>query len=189
MLGLIIEKVSGMPYDEYIKKEVFELAGMTNSYYCDEQKITKKRAHGYDMGENGLIRKGYLDHTWPYAAGSLCSTVEDLIKWNQALHGGKILSEEMYQLLITPETLNDGTLLRYAKGLSNFYSDGRHVISHGGGINGFLSSMAYYPEEKLIMIVLVNTAGPVGPGAFAGDILELLMKIRKRWVLNLVGIF
>lgn len=78
MLGLIIEKVSGESYEMYVKKNLFDKAGMTNSYYCSENKITKNRAHGYDGAEKELVRAAYLDHTWPYAAGSLCSTTEDL---------------------------------------------------------------------------------------------------------------
>jgi hypothetical protein len=92
---------------------------MKDSRYCSERAVIKNRAHGYDMGpERRLVRAAYLDHTWPYAAGSICSTVGDLIAWNHALHGGRLLSSASYQELITPGTLNGGTVLRYAKGLS-----------------------------------------------------------------------
>ena len=54
-----------------------------------------------------MVRKGYLDHTWPYAAGSLCSTAGDLVRWNQALHGGEVLSQASYSAMITPAPLED----------------------------------------------------------------------------------
>jgi len=179
LLGLIIEAVSGESYEEYVRLHLFEPAGMTDSRYCSENAIVERRAHGYDAGPDGLVRKAYIDHTWPYAAGSLCSTAWDLVAWNEALHGdgagGRMLSSQGYRELTTPGTLNDGTPLRYAKGLSVFEQGGRRVIAHGGGIPGFLSQVTYYPEEDLSVIVLVNTAGPPGPGAIANDIVQLLL--------------
>jgi CubicO group peptidase (beta-lactamase class C family) len=175
ILGLIIEKVSGVSYEEYVQKNLFEKAGMTNSYYCNENKITKNRAHGYDGSEKGLVRAAYLDHTWPYAAGSLCSTVEDLEKWNDALHHGKILSEKAYAEFITPVSLNDGTVTHYAKGITVTDWKGKHLIEHGGGINGFLSQNSYYPEENVSIVVLINTTN-IGPKGIADQIAEFMFK-------------
>ncbi|HEY5824779.1 MAG TPA: serine hydrolase domain-containing protein [Cyclobacteriaceae bacterium] len=175
MLGLIIEKVSGVSYEEYVQKNLFEKAGMTNSYYCNETKITKNRAHGYDGAEKGLVRAAYLDHTWPYAAGSLCSTTEDLEKWNEALHHGKILSEKMYEEFLTPVSLNDGTVTHYAKGITVTDWKGKRLIEHGGGINGFLSQNSYFPEDNVSIVVLINTTS-VGPREISDRIAEFLFK-------------
>ena len=82
-LGLIIERVSGESYEEYVQKHLFDELGMDDSYYCSESAIRENRAHGYDGSPEGLQRKAYLDHAWPYAGGSLCSTAGDLILWNQ----------------------------------------------------------------------------------------------------------
>jgi len=172
ILGLIIEKVSGLSYEEYVTKNLFEKAGMSNSYYASERTIMKTKAHGYEMGEKGLVLASYLDHTWPYAAGSLASNVEDLAKWNDALHQGKILNEANYQEFITPVTLNDGTLTKYAKGITVTESHGRTLLEHGGGIYGYLSENMYYPADKLSIVVLVNTAGPVGPSEIANHIAD-----------------
>jgi CubicO group peptidase (beta-lactamase class C family) len=174
MLGLIIEKVSGMTYEEYVQKNLFEKAGMTNSYYGSESKVIKNRAHGYDTGENGLIRAAYLNHTWPYAAGSLCSTVEDLVKWNNALHHGKILSDSMYQEYVTPVRLNDGTNTHYAKGITVTDQNGRRMLEHDGGINGFFSENRYFPNENISIIVLINSTGSVKPVKVADFITEII---------------
>ncbi len=174
ILGLVIEKVSGVSYEEYVKKNIFDKAGMNNSYYCDERKVVKNRAHGYDMGEHGLMRAQYIDHTWPYAAGSLCSTVEDLAKWNYALHNGKVLSEAMYKELTTPVTLNNGSVTRYADGLTITDFNGKTRIEHGGGIPGFLSENAFFPGDNVSVTVLMNTIGPNGPGDIADFIQEEL---------------
>ena len=179
LLGLIIEKASGMSYADYVDKNLFDRAGMPDSRYCDERAVIKRRANGYDMTPNGLLRAGYIDHTYPYAAGSLCSTVGDLVAWTQALHGGRILSAESYRELITPDTLNDGTRLRYAKGLSVNEISGHRSIHHGGGINGFLSDLTYFPDDSLIIAVLINTAGPTQPGAIRTNIAELILGRRQ----------
>jgi CubicO group peptidase (beta-lactamase class C family) len=174
-LGLIIERMSGQSYEEYVQEHLFDELGMDDSYYCSESAIRENRAHGYDGSPQGLQRKGYLDHLWPYAAGSLCSTAGDLIRWNQALHRGSIVSEASYQAMTTPMPLVDGTPLEYAMGLGVGDRAGAVVISHGGGINGFLSDGHYYPGEELSIIVLQNSTGPQGPGALSTAIAELIL--------------
>ena len=164
LAGLIIEKLSGMSYADYVKKNLFDKVGMPDSRYCSESAVIKRKAHGYDMGPGGLQNKGFIDHTYPYAAGSLCSTVGDLVAWNRALHGGKLLSERGYKELVAPGTLNDGTALRYTKGLALHSLAGHRVIEHGGGINGYRSASAYLPDDDVVIVVLINTGGPVSPG-------------------------
>ncbi len=110
----------------------------------------------------------YLNYYIPYSAGSLTSSTEDLLIWTQALHSLKVLSEPMYQSMITPDTLHDGSTVRYAKGLANFSDYGHHEISHGGAIAGFSSFVQYYPDDDLYIITLVNTIGPKKTGRFFG---------------------
>lgn len=176
LMGMIIEKVAGMTYGDFVAKRFFEPLGMRDSHYCNERKIVKNRAHGYDMGPGGqLLLKAYLDHTYPYAAGSLCSTAADLVTWLQALHGGRVLPERAYRSLISPDTLNDGVRLRYAKGVSLHDVAGHAAIEHGGGINGYLSETVWVPDEKLAVVVLINTAGPVSPDSVAASIVDVVL--------------
>lgn len=175
MLGLILEKITGMKYEDYIQKNLFDRAGMKHSYYCSESKIIPNQAHGYDTGEKGLQHAGYLDQTWPYAAGSLCSTAEDLVKWDQALHYGKILNEKMYKEFLSPTVLNDGSVTHYAKGITVTEDHGQTMIEHGGGINGFLTENRYYPKEDLSIVVLINSTGPVAPGMIANHVADQIL--------------
>jgi CubicO group peptidase (beta-lactamase class C family) len=170
LLGLIIEKVSGQTYADFVQHNLFDRVGMKDSYYCSERTIHKNHAHGYDTDRGGLVLKAYLDHSWPYAAGSLCSNTIDLVAWNKALHGGKVLKADSYKEMTSPGVLNDGTRIRYGMGIGLSDTDGRRTISHGGGINGFLSESAYYPDDDLVIVVLLNTAGPVGPRELAREI-------------------
>lgn len=181
MLGLIIEKVTGQSYEEYILENMFFPADMSNSYYGDERKIIKNKAYGYDTDEEGkLLKAGYLDHTWPYSAGSLCSTTEDLLKWNHTLHTTEtILNRKLYEELISPSELTDGTRLRYAKGLLVDKYNGTDVISHGGGINGFLSDSRYFPDHGLAIVTLINSTGPIDPESISNVVADLLIPAQE----------
>jgi CubicO group peptidase (beta-lactamase class C family) len=176
LLGLIIEKASGMTYEDYVEQHIFARLGMRSSSYCSNRDVVPKRARGYQLTPGGLVRAPYLDHTWPYAAGSLCSTVGDVTTWLRALHGGKVLPAASYQEMITPGRLADGTPVRYAMGLTRTPdARGRNAIHHGGGIFGFLSDTRYYPDAELYVVVLVNTTGNLSPSAIATELVDVLL--------------
>lgn len=179
LLGLIIEKASGETYEDFVEKRLFAATGMNDSRYCHKEELTPGRTKGYQYGPEGLEPAAYLNHLWPYAAGSLCSTVRDLVAWQQGLHGdgggGNVLSPESYAAMISPEPLNDGTPTRYAKGLAITERGGEKRISHGGGIFGFLSELRYLPDEDLTIAVLINTTGPVAPADVADEIERVIL--------------
>lgn len=176
LLGLIIEKASGMPYEEYVEKNLFAKLGMDRSSYCSNSEVVPRRARGYTLSRDGLAGAPYIDHTWPYSAGSLCSTVGDMVTWLRALHGGKVLPAASYKEMITPGKLDDGTPVRYAMGLSRTPDPrGRPAIHHGGGIFGFVSDSRYYPDEDLYVVVLVNTTGNLSPAAIATEMVDVLL--------------
>ncbi len=180
MLGLIIEKATGMSYEEYLVENIFSVAGMENSYYCDERVVRKNKAYGYDTGEEGLLKAGYLDHTWPYAAGSLCSSVEDLLQWNHILHEtDQLLERKSYEYLVSPSKLNNGIDLRYTKGLIVDNYKGIVVITHGGGINGFLSDACYFPDYGLTIVTLINSTGPVSPTRISNRVADHLLPVQE----------
>jgi CubicO group peptidase (beta-lactamase class C family) len=175
LLGLIIERVSGQPYASYVKANLFDRAGMKEARYCSETEVVPGMAHGYDMGERGLGHAPDISHSWPYAAGSLCASAADLDAWNRALHGGKILRPATYAEMMRPGALNDGTPLRYAKGIAAADLAGRRAFHHSGDIPGFASHLAYLPESRLSIAVTVNSQGPVRPDAITRSIAELVL--------------
>jgi CubicO group peptidase (beta-lactamase class C family) len=175
LLGLVIEKVSGMSYETFVQQRLFDRVGMPNSYYCSERTVRRNHAHGYDTEKGALVLKGYIDHTWPYAGGSLCSSAEDLVAWNRALHGGTVLSPASYKEMTTPGVLNDGTPVRYGMGIGLRDIGGRRAIAHGGSIDGVLSESQYYPDDDLIIVVLQNTRGSVNPRDLALQIADVVL--------------
>jgi D-alanyl-D-alanine carboxypeptidase len=179
LLGLVIEKVSGVPYEAYVAKHLFERAGMTDSRYCSNTAVVPRQVHGYDLRQDTLRLAEYLDFTWPYAAGSLCSTAGDLVAWTQALHGGRILGPAAYRELLTPGTLADGTILRYAKGVEVDSLLGHRAIHHAGGIPGFNTELEYFPDDTLTVVVLANTNGSVDPTVVAQSIASVVVGDRS----------
>lgn len=158
LLGRIVEKASGMTYEDYVEKKVFEPLGMKRSMYCANGKDLERRARGH-MTRNGNTRRiPEIVHTPIYAAGAICSTAEDMITWLQALHGGKALSAKSYKDMITPAKLNDGTPLRYSMGLSiTEDTHGLPYIGHSGGGFGYSSEARWYTGAKLAIVVLTNS--------------------------------
>lgn len=160
LLGMIIEEASGMTYEDFIENNIFNKVGMKNSYYGNANQIIPNRASGYELENGEIINAPYLSMTIPYAAGSLLSTVEDLFKWNQALHTGKIISKKSLEKAHTPYVLKNGEKTNYGFGwgLHNFY--GSKTIQHSGGINGFVSNAMYLPDEDLFIAAFSNGKDP-----------------------------
>lgn len=164
LLGAIIEKLSGKSYGQYVQDEFFTPLGLRSTIYCDQAPIIKHRAQGYGPTPNGgFINAEPLSMTQPYAAGSLCSTVSDLVTWTIALSSGKVVSPASYKLMTTPDTLNDGKPLTYGFGLGTGMLGGHRQVSHNGGINGFVSELHHYPDDSVITVVLTNVGGMVAP--------------------------
>ncbi|MDQ2922375.1 MAG: beta-lactamase family protein, partial [Acidobacteriota bacterium] len=137
LLGAIIEKVTGQPYERVLKEKIFDPLGMKSTGYDHHATIIEKRASGYEKTGEGYVNAAYLDMSLPYAAGSLYSTVDDLYLWDQALYTDRVLSAQSKDLMYKPN-LNDYaygwniTKAKLGTGTETVPS-----ISHGGGINGF----------------------------------------------------
>jgi CubicO group peptidase (beta-lactamase class C family) len=153
LLGYLIEKISGQPYSRFVEENIFRPLEMKDSGYDSNSAIIMHRASGYTPSEKGLMNAGYIDMTIPFSAGGLYSTTEDLARWEQGLFGGKTLSPASLQKMTTPFQHN------YAFGLSVTTLNGHRMIEHTGGIEGFNTALAYYPEDKLTVVVLSNLNG------------------------------
>jgi CubicO group peptidase (beta-lactamase class C family) len=163
LLGYLIEKISGQTYEKFVQENIFTPFGMKDSGYDSNSEIIVHRASGYTPGKEGVENAGYIDMTIPLSAGALYSTTEDLLRWEQGLFGGKVLSPASLQKMTTP-FLND-----YACGVAVHVEKGHKLIDHGGGIEGFNTQLSYYPDEKLTIIALSNLNGPA-PGAIATNL-------------------
>jgi CubicO group peptidase (beta-lactamase class C family) len=139
--------------------------------YCNSYESVERRAHGYGI-QNGVVYRAPTNvHTWPFAAGALCSTAADMVTWLRALHGGKVLSPKSYAEMTTPSKLNDWATLRYGMGVG-VGQDWRGIrnFEHGGILAGFRTQATWYPEARAAVVVLVNNTGPLDPEEIAEDL-------------------
>ena len=153
LLGYLIEKISGETYGQFVQENIFKPLGMQSSGYDSNSEIIVHRASGYAVDKGDVVNAGYINMTIPFSAGGLYSTTEDLTRWEQGLFGGAILSPASLQKMTTP------FMRDYAFGLAVLNVSGHRVIEHTGGIEGFNSALAYYPEDKLAVVVLSNLNG------------------------------
>lgn len=154
LLGWIVEIASGQSYETFLRENIFQPLGMNDSGYDSNTAVIPQRAAGYVPGPKGPTNAPYIDMHVPYAAGAIYSTPADLLRWTQALFGGKVLSAASLEQMTTPVKNN------YAFALAVATDKGRKVVSHNGGIEGFNAQLNYYPESKVTVVALANVNGP-----------------------------
>ncbi len=155
LLGHIIELVSGESYADFIQKNIFDPLDMKNSYYGSKTKLILNRAWGYSETD-GFENAQYLSMSLPYAAGSLMSTVDDMLKWQNALSANKLISKTNYERATNGSKLNNGEEISYGFGWMKDDLQGSPMIHHGGGIFGYTTFGLFLPEENIYVIGLSN---------------------------------
>lgn len=154
LLGYVIERITGVSYDQFLQDRLFTPLGMAHSGYDSHTAVIRNRASGYTPAPAGPVNAGFVHMSIPFAAGALYSTTEDLLRWERGLFGGKVLSTASLQKMTTPAK-ND-----YAFGVGVRTTNGRRTIAHNGGIEGFSTFLAYSPETQVTVAVLANLNGP-----------------------------
>src|SRR5579864_1551315 len=155
VLGYLLERISGQTYEEFVQQNIFKPLGMNDSGLMSFVTIIPRRASGYWPGSNGIKNAERPDPRIGFSAGSLYSTTEDLLRWEEGLFGGRLLSPASLRKMTTPFKSD------YACGLHASRVNGRLMLEHDGNNIGFNSDMAYYPEERIGVIVLANLNGTV----------------------------
>lgn len=158
LLGYVLEVVTGKPYEQVIKEQIFAPSGMMHSGYAWEQPFIKNRALGYADTGAGVLNAEYIDETTMHAAGGLYSTIDDLLNFDQALHDGKLLK---------PATLAQmGEVVAkegYGLGWELYKLYERRVVAHSGGLPGYVSNLARFPDDNLTIILLSNLGSAATP--------------------------
>lgn len=153
LLAKIIEKVSGEKYAVFLKKNIFEKAGMKNTGVSNNESIVEKKAKAYCHTENGLIHNPYINWEINVGHDGVYSTVEDLALWDNALYGTSVLSDQMKKRMFKPYgTENWG----YGFIINPFYNHGHQLIAHDGGFFGTMTSFNRFTDDKLFVTVLSN---------------------------------
>lgn len=156
-LGIIIGKVTGKFYGEFLQERIFKPYGMTTARILNEADIVPNRAAGYRLAGSEVKNQEWVSPTINTTAdGSLYLTALDMIKWEGALASGGLLKKASLDEMWTPIKLNDGKNHPYGFGWAIRSLDGRRVIEHGGAWQGFRSHIIRYPDNKLTVIVFAN---------------------------------
>lgn len=174
LLGYIIEIVSGQTYEDFITQTIFKKVGMENSYYASHDKIIKNRVSGYREKE-GFVNANYISFSIPYASGSIMSTVDDLMKWQNAINANVLLSPTYTEKAFINYQLNNGTNIDYGYGWHLEKVKNKIVREHGGSIFGFKSMGVYEPTEQIYVVGLSN-CDCNSPTAITKDIASLLIE-------------
>ena len=151
LLGMIVEKVAREPYAAFLQKNIFAPLGMRDTGVDNGTDVVENLASGYLLQGGTYARAEFVDMRIPFAAGDLYSTTNDLARWEEGLYGGKLLSPDSLRRMTTPG-LGD-----FGLGVVVKQENGERVISHAGGIQGFVADLRYYPDQRIAVVVLSNT--------------------------------
>lgn len=156
LLGQIIERVMNNSFNNFLKSEIFDKVGMTNSSADDHYTSTPNLASGYTRANDRIISAEFPHRSWAYSAGNIISTVGDLNLWYLHLFNGNIINLTSLKKALTPFVLNNGDETNYGYGwyLENFQD--AELIYHGGSMSGFYSYIGYVPKSKYLTVVLSN---------------------------------
>jgi CubicO group peptidase (beta-lactamase class C family) len=160
LLGAVIEGAGGQPYLATMQRAVFDPAEMRHTVADYVDSIVPNRARWYSRGANGggIVNAGFADNSYKWAGGGFLSTTEDLAEFGDALLRGRLLRPETVKLLWTSQRTTAGTETRYGIGWSvETDSAGRRRISHGGGSVGGTAFLVIYPDQELVLALLVNS--------------------------------
>jgi D-alanyl-D-alanine carboxypeptidase len=176
LAGALVEKLTGKSYAVALQDMIAKPLGLTDTAYDDERLIVPRRAKGYEPRGDTLVYPVPLSVSVAGGGGAMRSTATDMLRWSEALLGGKVLKPESLTLMTEPSKLSDGRLvsavqkpdskgrppLDYGLGISFGNRDGHRVIGHGGAINGFNSMLYTYPDDRTTIVMLTNTSGGAG---------------------------
>jgi CubicO group peptidase (beta-lactamase class C family) len=124
---------------------------------ADPESIILHRAEGYWVNRNGeLINRNATETSSTLGAGGLLSSVHDMVKWDNALNGNELLTEESRSLMWSPVVLENGKEVEYGFGWNLSSYKGKKSLSHGGQVAGFVAYFARFPDEEISVIVFLN---------------------------------
>ena len=159
LLAAIIEKLTGGPYDEFLREEFFAPLGLSSLHHGATVPKGEEFARGYHV-RDGIPKPAAPENmNWCRGDGGLSGTAADLVRWTDAFAKGGAVQPASYQKMITPERTADGRVAPYGFGLSRVPLDGMAKVAHHGAVGGFTAMLSWYPEKEVAIAVLANRSG------------------------------
>lgn len=171
VLGILIHKITGEPYQQFLHDRIFAPLGMTSTRLINDHDIIMNRSSGYQLENGQLKNQDWVSPTFNSTAdGTLYFNVLDMAKWDEALYGTQLLKQSSLDRIWTVYPLNDGKPNPAGYGFAWFIGaqDGHKRIEHGGAWQGFTCDISRYPDDSLTVVVLTNLdAGHSNPEVIA----------------------
>lgn len=156
LLALIVERVTGVPYEEALAAELFRPQGLRSLRQCPSVRGKPGEARGHVLRNGAVAASAPENMNWIRGDGGLCGDAPDVAVWFRRLASGRVLTPASYSLMSTATPLPSGRQADYGFGLSLVSPDGRRKVAHNGAMAGFSASAAYYPDDELTVVVLAN---------------------------------
>ena len=160
LVGAVIEAVTGKPWHVAVDERIGKPLALASIRYGIGEAAMPRMAKGYTEGPKGVAPAQKIHMSIPHAAGALVGSAEDMAKWGQALHHGKVVGSASYARMIAPTKMPDGSTAPYGFGLFQEAVRGHDSVGHGGGIFGFSTDSLYFPKDDLFIAVLTNSDSP-----------------------------
>lgn len=177
LAGIVIERSSGMPWQDYVAKAILSPVGLHGIRLCDD--VAETVAVGYELGDSGFARAPLYLETGIRGDGGLCASALDLARFPRLLESGSLLSAQGLAMMRAPTRLSTGAQVDYGLGARLGSLQGRSVWGHTGGHAGTVAVVARYPADDVTIVVLTNTIrsdqdalvllGEVAAGVFGLD--------------------
>jgi CubicO group peptidase (beta-lactamase class C family) len=178
LLGVIIHRVTGEFYGDFLQERIFKPLGMTSTRIISEADIVPQRSSGYRLIKGELMNQEWVSPTLNTTAdGALYTNVLDLAKWDSALYTTKLFKRSSLDAMWTPAKLTSGKTYPYGFGWDLASKQGHRAVSHDGAWQGFTMSMSRYLDERLTVIVMTNLDSDNSkPEEIADELVRIYLK-------------
>jgi CubicO group peptidase (beta-lactamase class C family) len=175
LLGRIIEKVSGISYQDFMQQQVFQPLHM-HSTEVETAASPVATVIGYTQVRKGISKSPFYSMSWPFAAGAMRTSVDDLVRWDHAIRIGSLLRRESWEQMAKDFMLSDGSHTGYGYGWFIRRFHGKDALEHGGDIGGFSADTWRVPTEQIFIAVLANNdSHEPAPDAIAEKIAKIIL--------------
>ncbi len=175
IVGLVIEKVSGQPFWQFLSSRVLQPLGLSHTIDLDTRHDLLEPT-GYFRHALGPLRPALTEAPgWYFADGELAMPVSDLLTWDIAVMNQTLLSPASYAEMEKPTKLKDGKTSNYGLGFTLGAVNGHRLVSHGGEVGGFVAANYVFPDDKIAVVVLTNQEASPAAGAIARQLSALML--------------
>ena len=164
LLGLIVEKITGGSFEDFLQANIFDVLEMNNSHFLRKQKQFTGLAQGHTMVDNEFIIADSVCMSFLFSAGAVYSNVDDMGKWINGLVNYKIIEKQSLDRAWRKNVLSNGDTISYGYGWDIAELQGHTSLEHGGSMIGYDAYHIYLPDDSVYVVLLTNSISIQGPG-------------------------